>query len=216
MARTRIKICGITRPQDAQAAVDAGADAIGLVFYAASPRAVQMEQAREIIDRLPAMVTSVGLFVDADPGWVAEIAAELSLGLLQFHGDETPDDCAAHRQPWMKALRVRPGLDVGAEMRRYSGGTAVLLDAYKQGVPGGTGERFDWSLIPGQSPVPIVLAGGLDAGNVGEAISRCTPFAVDVSGGVEASPDIKSADRIYEFVAAVQRADAAQEVALAE
>ncbi len=207
MARTRIKICGITRLQDAQAAVRAGADAIGLVFYADSPRAVSLEQAQGIATAVPAMVTTVGLFVDADPGWVAEVSDELSLGLLQFHGNEAPDYCEGFRRPWMKALRVAPGMNVAAEIDRYSGGSAVLLDTYKKGVPGGTGERFDWGLVPSMPGLPLVLAGGLDADSVQDAIAATTPFAVDVSGGVETAPGIKSVQRIEAFVSAVRQAE---------
>ncbi len=208
MARTRIKICGITRAHDAQAAAAAGADAIGLVFYPQSPRAVSVAQAQSVLAATPALVTRVGLFVDADAGWVAEVAGELSLDLLQLHGDESPEYCEGLQYPWMKALRVRPGMDVSAEIGRYAGGSAVLLDAYKRGVPGGTGERFDWGLVPAGLAAPLVLAGGLDAGNVGSAIAALRPYAVDVSGGVEASPGIKSADHIAAFADAVALADA--------
>ncbi len=212
MARTRIKICGITRPEDAETAFLAGADAIGLVFYPKSPRAVCLEQARAVVAAAPALVTTVGLFVNADPGWLAEISRELSLGLVQLHGDESPDYCESLGLPWMKALRVMPGMDVARELDRYAGGSAILLDAYKKGVPGGTGERFDWSLVPPVSPLPLVLAGGLDAGNVGAAIDAVQPFAVDVSGGVEESPGIKAAERIRQFVSAVQQADRVEPV----
>ncbi len=207
MARTRIKICGITRRQDAAAAVNAGADAVGLVFYADSPRAVTPEQAQAIVADVPAMVTTVGLFVDADPGWVAEVSDGLSLGLLQFHGSETPGYCEGFQRPWMKALRVAAAMNVADEIDRYSGGSAILLDTYKKGVPGGTGERFDWGQVPSAPRLPLVLAGGLDAGNVQEAIAETGPYAVDVSGGVEAAPGIKSVDRIEAFVSAVRRAD---------
>lgn len=205
--RTRLKICGITRPEDAQAAVGAGADAIGLVFYPDSPRAVTLEQARTVCAAVSALVTTVGLFVDADPGWVTEVGDELGLGLLQFHGAEEPAYCEAFSRPWMKALRVAADTDVAAEIDRFRSGSAVLLDTYKKGVPGGTGERFDWALVPAAPSIPVVLAGGLDADNVAEAIAMTRPYAVDVSGGVEEAPGIKSAERIGAFVDAVRRAD---------
>ncbi|MEE4193122.1 MAG: phosphoribosylanthranilate isomerase [Halieaceae bacterium] len=207
VARTRIKICGITRPEDAQAAAAAGADAIGLVFYPTSPRAVTIEQAQAVLAATPALVTRVGLFVDADAGWVAEVARELSLDLLQLHGDESVEYCETLQYPWMKALRVRPDTDVAAEVARYAAGSAVLLDAYKQGVPGGTGESFDWTQAPAEATVPLVLAGGLEPGNVGAAIDTLRPYAVDVSGGVESAPGIKSPERIAAFARAVAQAD---------
>ncbi len=207
MSRTRIKICGITRPEDAAVAVNAGADAIGLVFYPDSPRVVSLEQARAVVAAVPAMVTTVGLFVDADAAWVREISGELSLGLLQFHGAESPGYCEGFQVPWMKALRMAPGVNVAAEIDRYSAGAAVLLDAYKPGVPGGTGERFDWDRVPAFPELPVVVAGGLNADNVADAITATGAYAVDVSGGVEEAPGIKSAERVAAFVAAVRQAD---------
>lgn len=207
VSRTRIKICGITRPEDAETVVSAGVDAIGMVFYPDSPRAVTLEQARAVCAAVPALVSTVGLFVDADAGWVAEVGEELGLGLLQFHGAEQPTYCEGFSRPWMKALRVATDTDVAAEIDRYRGGSAVLLDTYKQGVPGGTGERFDWDKVPGDPNIPLVLAGGLSAENVAQAIDATRPFAVDVSGGVEQAPGIKSVERIGAFVDAVYRAD---------
>ena len=198
--RTRIKICGITRPEDALAAARAGADAIGLVFHPASPRAVDATRAAEICAALPAFVTTVGLFVDAESDAVGELLEQVPLDLLQFHGDESPDYCAAFRRPWIKALRMRDGLDVAFEAERYHGARAVLLDTWVPGTPGGTGQAFDWRRVPTAMPLPVVLAGGLNPDNVAEAIRLTRPWAVDVSGGVEQSPGIKSADAINAFV----------------
>ncbi len=202
MAAVRIKICGITRVEDALAAADAGADAIGLVFYAKSPRAVSIAQARAILAALPPFVTSVGLFVDASRCELNEILEALPLDLLQFHGDETPAECEGFRRPYLKALRVRPGEDLAARVAAYSGAAGVLLDTYVAGVPGGTGEAFDWSLVPPGLAKPVILAGGLTAQNVAEGIARVRPYAVDVSGGVEASKGIKDARKIQDFVRA--------------
>lgn len=199
VARTRVKICGITRVEDAQIAVAAGADAIGLVFYPKSPRAVSIEQAQQIVACVPAFVTCVGLFVDASTSEVQNVLDRVPLDLLQFHGDESPEYCAAFQRPWIKALRVRPGLDLEAAAQRYSASRGLLLDAYKAGVPGGTGEVFDWQLIPEQLPLPVVLAGGLDAQNVAQAVRAVKPFAVDVSGGVELGKGIKDPDKILAF-----------------
>lgn len=202
--RTRVKICGITRPEDGQMAARAGADAIGLVFYAPSPRSVQPAQAAAICAALPAFVTSTGLFVDAPAETVRATLDSVPLDLLQFHGDESPAYCASFGRPWIKALRVRDGMDLIQEATRYAGARALLLDTYVPGLPGGTGERFDWALIPSSLPLPVVLAGGLDAGNVAQAVQQVRPWAVDVSGGVEAHdpdtgkrlPGIKSADAV--------------------
>ncbi len=199
MARTRIKICGITRVEDAAQAVAAGADAIGLVFYAKSPRAVTVAKARAIVASVPAFVTCVGLFVDAPAAEVEAVLAEVPLDLLQFHGDESPEYCSGFGRPWIKALRVRPGLDLLEAARVYGEGRGLLLDAYKPGIPGGTGEVFDWQLIPDSLPLPVVLAGGLDAANIATAIRAVRPFAVDVSGGVELSKGIKDPAKILAF-----------------
>jgi phosphoribosylanthranilate isomerase len=205
--RTRVKICGITRVEDGLAAAQAGADAIGLVFYPQSPRAVSIEAARAICAALPPFVTTVGLFVDAEVHAVREILAHVPLDTLQFHGAETPEYCAQFDRPFLKALRMREALDVDAEYRRYGGARALLLDTYRAGVPGGTGEVFDWQRVPRALAARVVLAGGLNPGNVGAAIVAAQPYAVDVSGGVESAPGIKDAQRIREFVAAVSRAD---------
>ncbi|AXO61984.1 phosphoribosylanthranilate isomerase [Ectopseudomonas oleovorans] len=202
----RSKICGITRIEDALAAVEAGADAIGLVFYGKSPRAVSIEQAAAILQALPPFVTSVGLFVDMPHDELQQLLQRLPLDLLQFHGDESPADCEGHGRPYIKALRVRPGEDVSAAMAPYAGARGILLDTFVEGVPGGTGASFDWSLVPENAAKPIILAGGLDAGNVATAIRQVRPYAVDVSGGVEAGKGIKDAGKIRAFVRAVRDA----------
>lgn len=202
----RSKICGITRIEDALAAVEAGADAIGLVFYGKSPRAVSIEQAAAILQALPPFVTSVGLFVDMPHDELQQLLQRLPLDLLQFHGDESPADCEGHGRPYIKALRVRPGEDVSAAMAPYAGARGILLDTFVEGVPGGTGASFDWSLVPENAAKPIILAGGLDAGNVATAIRQVRPYAVDVSGGVEAGKGIKDAGKIRAFVQAVRDA----------
>ncbi|MBJ7545666.1 phosphoribosylanthranilate isomerase [Pseudomonas chengduensis] len=206
MTVVRSKICGITRIEDALAAVEAGADAIGLVFYGKSPRAVSIEQAAAILQALPPFVTSVGLFVDMPRDELQQLLQRLPLDLLQFHGDESPADCEGHGRPYIKALRVRPGEDVAAAMAPYAGARGILLDTFVEGVPGGTGASFDWSLVPENAAKPIILAGGLDAGNVATAIRQVRPYAVDVSGGVEASKGIKDAGKIRAFVRAVRDA----------
>lgn len=206
MSNVRSKICGITRIEDALAAAEAGADAIGFVFYARSPRAVDVRQARAIIAELPPFVTTVGLFVNASRCELNEILEVVPLDLLQFHGDETPADCEGYHRPWIKALRVRPGDDLEAACQRYAGARGILLDSYVAGVPGGTGEAFDWSLVPARLSKPIILAGGLSAGNVGQAIAQVRPYAVDVSGGVEQAKGIKDAAKIEAFMRAVKQA----------
>ncbi|WP_449431845.1 phosphoribosylanthranilate isomerase [Pseudomonas putida] len=206
MNNVRSKICGITRIEDALAAAEAGADAIGLVFYAKSPRAVDVRQARAIIAELPPFVTTVGLFVNATRCELSEILEAVPLDLLQFHGDESPQDCEGYHRPWIKALRVRPGDDLEAACRYYGGARGILLDTYVAGVPGGTGEAFDWSLVPARLSKPIILAGGLSAANVAQAIGQVRPYAVDVSGGVEQAKGIKDAAKIEAFMRAVKQA----------
>ncbi|AVH39680.1 phosphoribosylanthranilate isomerase [Pseudomonas monteilii] len=206
MSNVRSKICGITRIEDALAAAEAGADAIGFVFYAKSPRAVDVRQARAIIAELPPFVTTVGLFVNASRCELNEILEVVPLDLLQFHGDETPQDCEGYHRPWIKALRVRPGDDLEAACQQYAGARGILLDTYVAGVPGGTGEAFDWSLVPERLSKPIILAGGLSADNVGQAIAQVRPYAVDVSGGVEQAKGIKDAAKIEAFMRAVKQA----------
>jgi phosphoribosylanthranilate isomerase len=207
MATTRIKICGITRPEDAQAAADNGADAIGLVFYDKSTRAVNIDSAMAIAAVIPPFVSIVALFVDEEKSGVQEVLDSLPIDLIQFHGDESAAFCQQFGRPWLKAVRVRPGLDLTVECARYHGARGVLLDNWQEGVQGGTGKTFDWDLAAVKLPLPVVLAGGLHAGNVGMAISAVQPAAVDVSGGVESSPGIKDVQRIQQFIAAVRTAD---------
>ncbi|MGE8351098.1 MAG: phosphoribosylanthranilate isomerase [Pseudomonas protegens] len=207
MSAVRSKICGITRIEDALAAVAAGADAIGLVFYAKSPRAVSVQQARAIIAALPPFVTTVGLFVNASRCELGEILDAVPLDLLQFHGDESAVDCEGYHRPYIKALRVKAGDDIAAACQAYPRASGILLDTYVEGVPGGTGEAFDWSLVPRGLSKPIILAGGLSAQNVAEAIARVRPYAVDVSGGVEQSKGIKDSAKIQAFMQAVRRSN---------
>lgn len=204
---TRVKICGITRPEDALAAAKAGADAIGLVFYPDSPRAIDIATAWEILEVLPPFVTTVGLFVDADPEWIEEILVEVPLDVLQFHGNESPEQCEQFAHPYIKAIRMRPDTDLAAIAKRYTDAQGLLLDTYRPGVPGGTGEAFDWSLARQPCDKPIILAGGLTPENVGEAIAQVRPWAVDVSGGVEKEKGLKDSSKINAFMAAVKAAD---------
>lgn len=204
-ARTRVKICGITRVEDGLAAAACGADAIGLVFYPPSPRAVDMATAAAIRAALPPFVTAVGLFVNAQTSTVSQAVEQVGLDCLQFHGDETPERCAEAAMPYIKAARVAPGLDLGALARRYRGARALLLDTPDEKLWGGSGRTFDWDLVPAALAVPVVLAGGLTPENVGEAVRRLRPFAVDVSGGVEASPGMKDPEKIAKFIDEVNR-----------
>lgn len=197
----------MTRAEDARAAVDGGADAIGLVFYPKSPRAVTVDQAREIVAAVPPFVSVVALFVDEPAERIGRIIASVPVDLLQFHGDEPARFCRQFDRPWIKALRVRPGVDVAASCREYAGARGMLLDAWQEGLPGGTGKTFDWQLARGALPLPVILAGGLDASNVGAAIAAVGPAAVDVSGGVEQAPGRKDPLKIDQFVAAVRAAD---------
>ncbi|SIQ07911.1 phosphoribosylanthranilate isomerase [Marinobacterium stanieri] len=203
---TRVKICGITNLGDALAAVEAGADALGFVFYAPSKRYVTPEQAGEIIRKLPPFVTTVGLFVNADVDFVESVLATAQLDLLQFHGDESNADCVRFGRPFIKALRVKPDLDLMQAFSAYPDARGILLDAYRPGVPGGTGEVFDWDLIPDEIAGAITLAGGLDASNVARAVAAVGPYAVDVSGGVEAAPGQKDGAKVSAFVEAAKTA----------
>lgn len=205
MSRTRIKICGITRPEDGLKAAEAGADAIGLVFYSSSPRSVDIETAESIIAALPPLVGVVGLFVDETPNRVKEVVSALPLSLLQFHGDESAADCEIYGRPYIKAVRMRENVDLRKIELNYPTASGLLLDAYTPGKKGGTGEVFDWNRIPEGLSTPIILAGGLSAANVARAISMTKPFAVDVSGGVESLPGIKCAEKIKQFVSAVHK-----------
>lgn len=205
--RTRVKICGITREQDALAAVECGVDAIGFVFYAPSPRHISLAAAVSIARRLPPFVTTVALFVNADEETIARVVGEMGVDLLQFHGQECPEYCARHGRPWIRAVTMKPDVDVAAESERFCEGRGLLLDAYRPGVPGGTGERFDWDRIPAGLGPEIILAGGLTPANVAEAVRRVRPYAVDVSGGVEAEKGIKDAAKIKTFIDEVRRAE---------
>ncbi len=200
MNSIRIKICGITSVADGLAAVRAGAHAIGLVFYSKSPRAVTLEQATEIAAALGPFVTLVGLFVDAEPEFVRAAAAVAGLQLLQFHGDESREYCEQFQRPYMKAIRMRPELDVVAAINEYPSASGILLDAYRPGIPGGTGETFDWQRVPAQSLRPLVLAGGLTPVNVAAAIQATGVYGVDVSGGVESAPGKKDKEKIDQFI----------------
>mgnify|MGYP002335916031 CR=1 FL=1 len=202
----RVKICGITRIDDLHAACAAGADALGFVFYDKSPRRVSAETAAALLREMPPFVQSVGLFVDADPAFVESVLKTVPLDLLQFHGDETPAECARHGRPYLKAIRVNPQTDLLKCAADFEAAQGLLLDAFVPGVPGGTGERFDWGLIPAELSRPIVLSGGLDPGNVAEAVRRVKPWAVDVSSGVEASKGIKDARKIARFIANAKEA----------
>ncbi|MBA4217174.1 MAG: phosphoribosylanthranilate isomerase [Roseateles sp.] len=208
---TRIKICGLTREADVEAAVAAGADAIGFVLYAKSPRAVTPERARALARWLPPFVTPVGLFVNATADELKAGLDALPNMLIQFHGDETPPDCERVARPYLRAAAVAPGFDLVDFKSRFSSAQAILLDAPVDGYGGG-GKVFDWSLIPPSVSSHLVLSGGLNAANVGDGIARVRPWAVDVSSGVEplgGPKGIKSADLIHQFCEAVRRADAA-------
>ena len=205
MSVVRSKICGITRIEDALIAAEAGTDAIGLVFYAKSPRAVSIQQAQDIVAALPAFVTTVGLFVNASREELNDVLAGVALDLLQFHGDESPAECESYQRPYIKALRVKPGDDIAQLAAPYAKARGILLDTYVPGVPGGTGAAFDWSLVPSGLLQPVILAGGLSAANVRAAIEQVRPYAVDVSGGVEAGKGIKDAAKIRAFMQAVGR-----------
>ena len=198
--RVRVKFCGVTRTQDAEAAAAAGVDAVGMVFYERSPRAISVARARAIADALPPFVTKVGLFVDAAPASVREALEAVPLDLLQFHGDEPPEQCSCYGRPWIKAVRMRPGVDLRAVEQRYAGASALLLDTYRKGLPGGTGHTFDWSMAAGRLAKPVILAGGLTPDNVVQAVECVRPYAVDVSGGIETRKGIKDADLMNAFM----------------
>lgn len=204
MPRTLVKICGITRSVDALAACEAGADALGLVFYAPSSRCVTLEQARAIVASVPPFVTIVALFVDETAATIQRTLECVPVDCIQFHGDETQAFCAQFQRPYVKALRMRPGAEIGKLAGNFGDARGLLLDSWQPGVPGGTGQTFDWSAIPGDLPRPVVLAGGLDEHNVAAAIAAVRPAAVDVSGGVESAPGIKDAGKMNRFVAAVR------------
>ena len=204
--RTRVKICGITRPGDGVDAAKAGADAIGLVFYPKSPRYLSAERAVEIRDALPPFVQAVALFVNPDAAQVAQVLGRVKPALLQFHGEETPEFCAQFGVPFVKACRIRPGVDASQYLQPFSRAAAWLVDSF---VPefGGVGESFDWSLVPRGLARPLILSGGLDRANVARAIQTVQPWGVDVSSGVESAKGIKDAAKMAAFVAEVRNAD---------
>jgi len=204
--RTRVKICGITRTQDAVAAAEAGADAIGLVFYPSSPRFLSIERAIEIRDALPPFVQTVALFVNPERSVVDEVLERVRPSMLQFHGEETPDFCAASSVPWLKACRVRAGVDLLEYFRSYPGAAGWLADAFVEGY-GGAGQSFDWSLVPAQRDRPLVLSGGLTKENAAQAVRKVRPWALDVSSGVETAKGIKDAAMIAAFIREVRNAD---------
>ncbi len=202
--RTRVKICGITRVEDALAAAAAGADAIGLVFDERSPRCVSPAQAEAVARALPPFVTVVGLFVDAARGRVDEVLSRVPLDLLQFHGAETPEQCRLDRRAYIKAIAMKPDVDLIALQARYADAAGLVLDTYSPAAAGGTGEAFDWARVPRNLKKPVILAGGLTPANVSAAISAAHPYAVDVSSGVELSKGIKDAGKISAFLEAVR------------
>lgn len=201
--RTRAKICGITRLEDALAAVEYGADAIGLVFYKPSPRYVSIEQAAAISAALPPFVSVVALFVDPTQGEVNAVLSRVRIDVLQFHGEESEVACAQYSLPYLKVIRVKTDTNLIQYAQAYGTAKALLLDTYSEHAVGGTGQVFDWSLIPNNLPVPIILAGGLTPENVNEAVKQVKPYAVDVSGGVETSKGIKNSVKIAAFMAAI-------------
>jgi phosphoribosylanthranilate isomerase len=207
ITRTRIKICGLTREQDVLAVINSGADALGLVFYEKSPRHVSLLQAEKLARAVPPFVSVVGLFVNPSVDYVREVLVKVQLDVLQFHGEETPEFCQQFGKPYLKAIRVKAGVDLVQCASRYASAQGLLLDAFIEGTQGGTGESFDWALIPHDLPLPVILSGGLHAGNVAAAIKQVRPYAVDVSSGVEAAKGIKDAAKIAAFIKEVRRTD---------
>lgn len=202
----RIKICGLTRNEDVRVAVEQGADALGFVLYPPSPRAVSAEQAQQLLQQVPAFVTTVALFVNESVEEIQRVLSLCPFDLIQFHGDESAEFCRQFNRPYMKAIRVRCEDDIHQAVNQYPDAKALLLDAYVENLPGGTGQAFDWRLIPKIS-TPWVLAGGLNANNVVDAINQVAPYAVDISGGVEASKGIKDAEKIKEFISEVRNVE---------
>jgi len=204
---TAVKICGITRPEDALAAARAGAHAVGFVFYEKSPRYVTPARAAEIARALPPFITAVALFVDARVEDVRKVLAEVPVALLQFHGSEEPAFCRQYGRPYVKAVRMKAGVDLLQYARDYHDARALLLDNFVDGLHGGSGTAFDWSLVPPDLPLPVILSGGLTVENVAEAVRRVRPCAVDVSSGVESAKGVKDAARIAAFIKGVRNAD---------
>ena len=206
--RTRIKICGLRDPEHARIAAQAGADAIGLVFYGPSPRYVEIAQAAAVAAALPPYVMAVGLFVNADEGEVRRVLDSVRLDLLQFQGDETPEFCEGFRVPYVRAVRMEPETDLVECASRFSRAKALLLDAHVPGQPGGTGRTFDWQVIPRGLPIPVILSGGLTVENVARAVREVKPWAVDVSSGVETGRGSKDPRKIVDFIRSVRIEDA--------
>lgn len=204
--RVKVKICGVTNVSDAVAIANAGADAIGLVFYGPSPRYVEPEIAREIALSLPAFVNVVGLFVDASPDEIRQILDQVAIDTLQFHGQETERACSLYGRPYIKSIAMRPNLDVSEMIALYPSASALLLDTFVEKLPGGTGKSFDWQKVPEKSRKPLILAGGLTPENVQSAIVQTRPYAVDVSGGVESSKGRKDIDKVQKFIREVLNA----------
>lgn len=200
---TRVKICGITNMEDALAAADAGADALGFVFYGPSPRNIELDKAKTILAKLPPFVSTVGLFVNADPAFLESALERLPLDLLQFHGDESEQECSRWGKPYIKAIRMKEGVDLVEQCQTYHSSRGILLDTFVAGQPGGTGRVFDWQSIPQGLSKPIVLAGGLAPSNVADAVNQVNPWAVDVSGGVEATKGKKDHALIKAFITGV-------------
>jgi phosphoribosylanthranilate isomerase len=205
--RTRVKICGFTQVDEAVIAAKLGVDAIGLVFYPPSPRHVSIEQAQEIVKALPAFVTVVALFVDEKESQIEEVLKKVSIDCIQFHGDETPVDCRVYNKPYMKALRMLPDLDILEMADQYYDASSLLLDAYHPRIKGGSGSQFDWDLIPKDCSKPIILAGGLQVGNVKQAIQSVRPYALDVSRGVEKTTGVKDVAKMAAFIQAINVGD---------
>ncbi len=204
MNRTRVKVCGICTSADAELAITAGVDAIGMVFYSKSPRHVSMATARVIASAIPPFVSTVGLFVNSSQQHIREVLSEVQLDLLQFHGDEDEAFCSSFNLPYIKAIRVKADTDLVQVFHSYASARGILLDSYKKDTRGGTGETFDWNIIPQDLPLPVILAGGLDGNNVAQAISVAKPWAVDVSSGVEGLPGKKDQKKIEQFMDAVE------------
>ena len=207
MQRTRVKICGITRPEDARVAAGAGVDAIGLVFYEKSTRNVEIDQAKAIIAKLQPFVSVVGLFMDARGEFIREVVRQIPLDLLQFHGDECPADCGSYGRPYIKAVAMQDGINYAAYAASYPDAAGFLLDSHSAGQAGGTGKTFDWAQIPRAYEHPLILAGGLTPENVAEAIQQVHPYGIDLSSGVESSPGIKDAERIQALMNEVRKID---------
>jgi phosphoribosylanthranilate isomerase len=205
--RTRIKICGITRSEDARAAVELGADALGFVFYPPSPRHVEIEQAASLVAMLPPFVQSVALFMDAEAGYVRDVLVAVPFDLLQFHGSETPEFCAAFGRPYIKSVPMGGGVEPREYAAKFADSRGFLLDSNAVGQAGGSGHAFDWSAVPDLGGRPLILAGGLNPDNVAEGVRTVRPWAIDVSSGVEAAKGLKDRARMQRFIEEIKRVD---------